>query len=75
MMSMICDSCKRADKQEDDWPCKYCHPDTRDTYYELKLQAKKYPMACCEKAKPINCVCAYSYDCPVHGAVHIGTHD
>lgn len=35
----------------------------------------KRPFACCGKAVPINCVCAYSYDCPDHGAKHIGSHD
>jgi hypothetical protein len=33
------------------------------------------PHACCEKAHVTNCVCAYSYTCPEHGDIHIGTHD
>jgi hypothetical protein len=31
--------------------------------------------ACCDKAVPSNCVCAYSFKCPQHGVTHIGTHD
>lgn len=31
--------------------------------------------ACCDKAVATNCVCAYSFTCPVHGDTHIGTHD
>lgn len=30
---------------------------------------------CCEKAELTPCVCMYSFDCPVHGKTHIGTHD
>ena len=30
---------------------------------------------CCEKAEPMNCVCTFSCDCPVHGITHKGTHD
>lgn len=32
-------------------------------------------MACCEQAKIHPCVCAYSFECPIHGIMHIGTHD
>lgn len=31
--------------------------------------------ACCEKATIRPCVCAHSFDCPIHGVTHIGTHD
>lgn len=34
---------------------------------------KRY--ACCEKAQPHPCVCAYSTTCPDHGVRHFGTHD
>lgn len=30
---------------------------------------------CCDKARPINCVCAFSTDCPEHGQRHNGSHD
>jgi len=30
---------------------------------------------CCEKATPSNCVCTYSFTCPDHGEMHVGTHD
>lgn len=33
------------------------------------------PMACCEQATRLSCVCVYAYDCPVHGEHHIGSHD
>jgi ribonuclease I len=33
------------------------------------------PFQCCEQAVSINCVCAHSYRCPVHGEKHIGSHD
>lgn len=36
---------------------------------------KIYPHACCDKAEPIPCVCAWAYTCPTHGDTHIGTHD
>lgn len=31
--------------------------------------------ACCEKAQPRGCVCAYSTSCPDHGIRCYGTHD
>jgi hypothetical protein len=31
--------------------------------------------ACCPKARPLHCVCMYSFVCPTHGETHIGTHD
>jgi hypothetical protein len=31
--------------------------------------------ACCSKATPSPCVCMYSFTCPEHGTMHIGTHD
>lgn len=34
-----------------------------------------YPFACCPKAAPLPCVCAFAYSCPEHGDTHIGTHD
>jgi hypothetical protein len=34
---------------------------------------KRY--ACCEKARPLGCVCTYSTTCPDHGDRHFGTHD
>lgn len=30
---------------------------------------------CCEKARPVACVCAYAFECPEHGRRHVGTHD
>lgn len=33
------------------------------------------PHACCGDARALRCVCAYAYECPTHGAKHIGTHD
>lgn len=35
----------------------------------------KKRFACCDKAEFTNCVCMYSFYCPDHGAIHIGTHD
>lgn len=32
-------------------------------------------LACCPKARFLNCVCAYSFRCKKHGDTHIGTHD
>lgn len=37
--------------------------------------ARTYPHACCARAQPLQCVCAYAYTCPEHGTKHIGTHD
>ena len=34
-----------------------------------------FPHACCEKARVLPCVCAYSYECPEHGTRHIGSHE
>lgn len=31
--------------------------------------------ACCERATLYPCVCTYSFTCPKHGVMHIGTHD
>lgn len=31
--------------------------------------------ACCDKATPSPCVCTYSFSCPEHGNMHVGTHD
>lgn len=36
---------------------------------------EKLQFACCQEAKPINCVCMYAFKCPKHGLTHIGTHD
>lgn len=36
---------------------------------------KVHDMACCALAKQTNCVCAYSFNCIVHGEKHVGTHD
>jgi len=35
----------------------------------------QYQGYCCEKAEPIDCVCARSWKCPDHGVFHVGTHD
>lgn len=34
-------------------------------------------MACCGLATNLSrpCVCAYAFECPIHGEMHIGTHD
>lgn len=32
-------------------------------------------MACCPLAKPRNCVCVASFECPIHGNMCIGSHD
>lgn len=37
---MICDTCIYADKDTEEWPCKYCHPDTRERYY--RRETKQY---------------------------------
>ena len=31
--------------------------------------------ACCSKARMMNCVCMYAFNCPEHGETHIGSHD
>ena len=31
--------------------------------------------ACCAKAKPRACACAYSFDCAEHGVRCVGSHD
>lgn len=36
---------------------------------------KPHPQACCPYAKQISCVCAWAFDCELHGETHIGTHD
>lgn len=33
------------------------------------------PGQCCQRATRTNCVCTYSWTCPVHGETHVGTHD
>jgi hypothetical protein len=33
------------------------------------------PHACCERATATPCVCVYSYACPEHGDIHIGSHE
>jgi len=47
---------------------KTCSPECRMVDY-----IRRY--ACCEKAKPMQCVCAHAFTCPDHGSMHIGTHD
>lgn len=42
----------------------------------LRTVAEKVsPIACCEQAQFIPCVCAYAFRCPVHGDRHHGTHE
>lgn len=36
---------------------------------------KVHQLACCHLATHKGCVCAYAFDCPLHGERHIGTHD
>lgn len=44
--------------------------------FDAKRRAENIlSMACCDKARSINCVCAYSFICPEHGERHIGSHD
>jgi hypothetical protein len=32
--------------------------------------------ACCEQAtRIIGCVCAFAFECPVHGEQHVGSHE
>lgn len=31
--------------------------------------------ACCSQAHVRACVCAYSFECPIHGVTHVGSHD
>lgn len=42
-----------------------------------ECRQKKYirDYACCDKAKQTPCVCVHSFSCPVHGEMHVGTHD
>jgi hypothetical protein len=35
----------------------------------------KQRYACCSKAVPMACVCAYAFECVEHGQRHIGSHD
>lgn len=43
--------------------------------WSLDVPPPTLPHACCGDARVLACVCAYAYDCPTHGATHIGTHD
>lgn len=36
---------------------------------------KPHKQACCPYAVQIPCVCAWSFNCPIHGETHIGSHD
>ena len=36
---------------------------------------QKRHFACCDLATPKACVCAYAFECAVHGETHVGTHD
>jgi len=42
---------------------------------KCSLQEVWQKYACCEKAVPTFCSCAYSLTCPDHGDRHVGTHD
>lgn len=35
----------------------------------------KQHFACCERAVPKECGCAYAFDCQTHGETHVGSHD
>lgn len=50
----------------------HCHGDACKRADDIK-----YGRLCCDKAKVIPCVCAYSYECPEHApnGCHVGTHD
>lgn len=52
-------------------------PTEETNAFEHYVKAKRVirPQACCEKAQPLQCVCAYAYTCPEHGDKHNGTHD
>lgn len=43
--------------------------------FSLDVPEPTLPHACCGHATVRACVCAYAYDCPTHGASHVGTHD
>jgi hypothetical protein len=45
-----------------------CGPECREK--ELKQH-----FACCEKATPKACGCAYAFKCEEHGETHVGSHD
>ena len=69
--------------------CRFCGKQVSDevlAWAYWKLQApvcdteclraetlKRY--ACCDKARPLGCVCTYATTCPDHGEHHFGTHD
>lgn len=59
-------------------PSRPCNCEERRKMREArqpKVRPPYYPHACCDKAEPIPCVCAWAYTCPTHGDTHIGTHD
>lgn len=43
----------------------------------LDCSHSKYQLRCCQQATLAKrgCVCAQETDCPVHGNIHLGTHD
>ena len=43
------------------------------TECRLNDRIKRY--GCCKKAKPRNCVCLYSFECPKHGVTCVGSHE
>ena len=56
--------------------------DTVETILEkatLLLEAgekeRTLPYSCCSLAAPKSCVCSYSYHCPLHGDMCVGSHD
>ena len=47
-----------------------CGKDKCGRANEIRLR-----MICCELADYINCSCVRAYFCPIHGEVHVGSHD
>lgn len=74
------DHCRVCGKDVPAWAHDIAARRTEDAHCgspECRTKELVARFGCCDKAKPLSrfCVCAYAFECPVHGEKHIGTHD
>lgn len=70
----VCRVCsKRLNARTRDWARRSLTQQMCST--ECRRIDTRKRFGCCDKAKPLHCVCAYAFRCQVHGDRHIGTHD
>lgn len=55
-------------------PCG-CRMASIQSVYLTRCLSHGLALACCARATPRACVCAFAFDCPTHGERHVGSHD